>query len=235
MSAAPHFHTLTPIQASAENTQDLLHCYDVPTQSLNRLKTNIKSAQPALQRAFCPYCGINSPNTFEHYLPQVDHPEFSVCQYNLVPACGECNSQKGTTWKNATGREIIHYYFDDLPYQSKWLFAKVDLQQNEPTVEFTLKLPLVLNPDVFNLIRSHYAKLNLLERYKARSVEAFSDALGGNRGTLSESDLSELYRARATDYARDFGRNYWKAAIYLAMAESQDFIKFAGTTLRSAA
>lgn len=234
-ASAPHLQSITPALLSNGNAADLLHCYEKPTASLNQLKAHIRMAQTATQMAFCPYCGINSPNTFEHYLPQAEYPELAVCQYNLIPACGECNTMKGSKWAQAGRREIIHFYFDNLPYQSHWLTADVSLSSNEPIAKYKLSIPPEINPALRDLISEHYRRLDLLNRYRARSVEAFSDALSGNRGSLAQHELAELYSDRASDYSRDYGHNYWKVAIYRGMAESTDFLNYATGTIQCAA
>lgn len=44
----------------------------------------------------CPYCGLPSNITLDHYLPRniKSFPEFSILSANLIPACSTCQSKK---------------------------------------------------------------------------------------------------------------------------------------------
>lgn len=44
--------------------------------------------------AICPYCGLNEPDTLDHFLPKTAHPLLSITLYNLIPCCNNCNHKK---------------------------------------------------------------------------------------------------------------------------------------------
>lgn len=68
----------------------------------------------------CPYCGIQSNVTVDHYLPKDVFPQFSVFSLNLVPACSDCQNKghKGTKHPerkrriNPSPARFIHPYLD---------------------------------------------------------------------------------------------------------------------------
>ena len=41
----------------------------------------------------CPYCGMQSNVTVDHYLPKELFPQFSCFSLNLVPACSDCQNK----------------------------------------------------------------------------------------------------------------------------------------------
>ena len=42
----------------------------------------------------CPFCGVGTVNTLDHYLPKKRFPVFSVTPNNLIPACTWCQGAK---------------------------------------------------------------------------------------------------------------------------------------------
>lgn len=59
----------------------LAACYDSPTQALRDLKDQLVAhleQDNGVNVRQCPYCMLNEPNTWDHYLPKVFYPEFSV-------------------------------------------------------------------------------------------------------------------------------------------------------------
>lgn len=48
-----------------EIKEALIHCYEVSTIPLNRLKFDIEKLQSSEYGAKCQYCGVNIPNTFD--------------------------------------------------------------------------------------------------------------------------------------------------------------------------
>jgi hypothetical protein len=72
----------------------------------------------------CPFCGIGTVNTLDHYLPKTHFPVFSVTPNNLVPACSWCQGEKREYFPSTKAGQIIHPYFDDFGKET-WLSATV--------------------------------------------------------------------------------------------------------------
>jgi 5-methylcytosine-specific restriction endonuclease McrA len=206
-----------------EERKVLKHCYTSETQPLNELKAAIRDRQSSLQRALCPYCGINSPGTMEHYLPKEEFPEYAVCAYNLLPACGECNGLKLEQWLGPKGRKVLHLYHDRIPQGVRWLHAKVELRQDLPVMTFELRQPAALSGTLYGLVQEHYDTLHLLERYQVRASELLSEARATASGLAHvPQHLAPLFSGLAQSLASRHGHNYWKVAAYLCLTSSPE-------------
>lgn len=209
---------------SGADAEDLIHCYSTRTQALDALKAKIRNSQSEYGRCFCAYCGINNPDTIEHYLPKRSFPEFSVLHQNLLPACSECNRLKGDSWKASQGRSVLHFYFDYISSNQKWLLATVEIDNNTPLSRFSLVRPSDMSVSGFQLIGSHYSSLDLLNRYSQRAGELFSEVRSSMHPGLSHDDLINELKHRSDGLVASHGRNHWKVALLEAMAESSEYI-----------
>jgi hypothetical protein len=72
----------------------------------------------------CPFCGIGTVNTLDHYLPKTHFPMLAVTPHNLVPACTWCQGEKMEYFSKTAGGQLLHPYFDDFD-QDIWLTAEV--------------------------------------------------------------------------------------------------------------
>ena len=223
-ATAPHLEKLSRDSFSHEHAEALRHCYE-PTKSQEALTMELRERQEGFWRTFCAYCGINTTETTEHYLPQSEFPEYAICIHNLLPACEKCNTAKGTQWQGPGGRRVVHLYYDKLPEGLPWLVAKVELHKGEPVAEFTLQQPPGLSPALFQLLQEHYATLGLLARYRRRAPELFSEKRSEalSNGTQPRQ-LSSLYTEQARFLEKERGRNHWKVAALWGMAASADFL-----------
>src|ERR1700752_4045329 len=134
--------TISPFQPPSTNIKLLKRCYS-KSASLSNLKKRIKKRQNVLLRAECQYCNIGEPNTFDHYLPKADFPEFSALSINLIPCCSKCNTNKDQHWLLPNGnRKIINYYYDTLPTVN-YLDCIIVYKNNIPKAEFTLNTAII--------------------------------------------------------------------------------------------
>jgi hypothetical protein len=210
---------------------DLLHCYESTTKTLEDLKKLIANRQADGIRDICPYCGIGAPRQFDHYLPKAKFPEFSVHSYNLIPCCGSCNGLKGETWLQGNGdRTFINFYIDSLPTAPmldlgiQWSVKKGKLV---PVVSFNLLRPTRFSAAKFSLIASHFEKLELLARYKDQAHTEF----------LALRDAALARRAKTVFVLREFLENYlekremtlgtlnWRIALYRELMAHNPFLR----------
>jgi len=219
---------ITPSPFGAPNVVLLESCYS-KSNSLSILKTRIRENQDILLRSECQYCNIGEPNTFDHYLPQVDFPEFSALSINLIPCCSACNTAKGEDWLLAGDRKIINFYFDILPNIS-YLNCTIVYKAGIPQANFTINgpaIPLNVRP----VIANHFDGLNLAERYKRRSNNEIVDVLSSitpHVGTLSRLQIQTHLRNEAGYMKATKGENYWRAVIRIALSNSNRFLTDAG-------
>lgn len=208
--------------------KDILRaCYDTATQPLKDLKKAIKDTQPKRRLKYCPMCGTTLPGTFDHYMPAVRFPEFSVHPLNLVPCCARCNSTKDDDWLNDKGdRQYFHAYSDTIPNVQ---FVEVVLVENPVTnrvgAKFNLQRSAGLQDDQWRLINSHFTRLKLIELYDEHGndevAEILADCLihlktGGN-------DARNFLRERAVERAATYGRNHWVVVLMTALSQQKNF------------
>jgi 5-methylcytosine-specific restriction endonuclease McrA len=209
---------------------DLIHCYEHATSPLNLVLARIKEAQPSEYGVKCQYCGLNVPDTFDHYLPKTSFPEFSILAINLIPCCPKCNEKKGDSWLGDDGnRVIVNMYFDPMP-QVKYIFASVEYLDNVPLIRFRVENTNGIDNTTFNLLKAHYKKLDLLKRYKEKMNEIISETMGStvayvrNASGISVEAISGYLFDVAGQKRQQFGTNYWEAAVIEALSDSEEFI-----------
>jgi 5-methylcytosine-specific restriction endonuclease McrA len=223
--ALPNLETLSKASFSQGQVDALRHCYDTATDPLDELTSEIRNRQTRFWRSTCAYCGINAPETTDHYLPKTEFPEYAVCAQNLLPSCERCNTTKGTQWLVGTDRQVLHLYYDKLPGDVTWLFATILFEKGEPVAEFTLQQPPGFDPVLFRLVEAHYRTLRLLPRYRERTGEVLSEACA-NVSAQPQQQIAQVLLDISRGMARHQGHNHWKVAAYQAMAASTEFIEW---------
>ncbi len=220
---ASALETITDSGFADSDAEMLKHCYEGPTRPLDKMQAQIRASQEAYGQAICAYCGINYPATFDHYLPQEFFPEFVVCDRNLLPCCSECNSNKGVRWRNESRRTVFNFYYDDISLTEKWLSASVNVANGIPMASFSLAKPTGLSNDVFELVKSHYKDLGLLDRYRKRFPAFWSEqrVSFSTRGLARANALAQLL-AYSSGLAKQFGCNYWEVSAVEAISGSNE-------------
>jgi 5-methylcytosine-specific restriction endonuclease McrA len=203
-------------------------CYS-NSNGLSFLKTKIKEKQNVLLRNECQYCNIGEPNTFDHYLPQVDFPEFSALSINLIPCCSTCNSSKGICWRIDGRRKIINLYYDTLPNVS-YLTCSIVYRNNVPQADFNV-MAATIPENMRTEITTHFSTLHLTERYKGRSNSEITDVFTSIQPLstiLSRLQIQNQLRTDAANMKVSKGDNYWRAVLKIALSNSNRFLTDAG-------
>ncbi|WP_163529272.1 HNH endonuclease [Halobacillus ihumii] len=204
----------------------LISCYS-NNVTLNNLKADILTKQDLYYQSKCPFCEINSPGTFDHYLPKEDYPDYSVLALNLIPCCEKCNSKKGKRWKNYDGKRFFLNHYYDFITQEKYLYANIVFNNGIPTVSYEVKPNNRINDDLFEIIQSHYSKLDLCNRFEAQANDEISTwfqetALALQEGVSIEEQKKTLKR-KITSNIEKSGKNNWIVALYEAIYQSTEF------------
>jgi 5-methylcytosine-specific restriction endonuclease McrA len=221
---------VVPVGYVGLQKEDLLNCYSVNTKPLDELKTRIRESQPIEIRGKCQYCCISAPDTFDHYLSFDEYPEFAVCALNLLPCCASCNRKKGQYLVIHGKRTIVNLYFDHLP-AVRYLGVELIFKDGIPKAKYTLTQQPAITDALFELISAHFRRLNLLSDFSENSAEVFSEArskVAAYLDDLSKAKIEDLLRREAERLSNYFSTNFWKAVLYEALAQSDDFLELCG-------
>lgn len=170
----------------------------------------------------CQNCTINEVDTLDHVLGQNEFPEFAVHPNNLFPCCSSCNKKKSDKFVDENGSQLfLNLFLDDLPH-SQYLYASFG---DNWLPNFYLKQPKDVPNNVFNLIESHYKRLDLLKRFSDGSNTIISSL----RSIIRAFAVTDVeIRKGIEDYCREqepiIGYNHRKIVLYRALSSSEAFI-----------
>jgi len=166
----------------------------------------------------CPYCRFGHAETLDHFLPKSRYPAYAVLPRNLVPACSRCNTGKGSGLLTAE-KEISHPYFESEQIElDTWLVAQV-VPTNPVTATFSVIPPANWSADLSRRVRNYFIELDLASGY---SVEAASElvSVSAYLRVLPSADSRRQHLQRVAAQERGIAKNGWKAALYVALADS---------------
>lgn len=213
------------VYAPNERT-DLSSLYDygmVPFQIL-RQKLGITDTGRVVK---CQNCTINDSNTFDHLIPQSEFIEYTIHPKNLMCSCSDCNGRKGAIWRNYTGkRTSLNLYLDQLP-EAQYLFVNVDVGNIRTDVSFYLDNPGgIIDEDLFTLLKSHYTKLNLCQRFAEGSdtvITSFKTILEPLRIVPDVEMRKSIVNESIRKEKIAFGFNYWQSVLKSKLIDDPDF------------
>ena len=138
-----------------------------------------------------------------------------------------CNKKKDKYWKEFGETGIINFYIDSIPTE-QFLFAEITFSNNDyktPIVKFKLEKNNLADK-LFNTIKKHYKRLELIERYQGkvnsvisvlkRNINTYGkhlDYIRNMEATLEESNQLKI----------DYGMNYWKAVLLEELSKKSLF------------
>ena len=223
--AAPEVGQLPEVQLAERQKEALRHAFDVETEPMTALRGDLLKR---IVVARCPLCGISESSTLDHYLPKERYPEFSVFPNNLVPCCALCNTRKRDRilLENTDIRAFLHPCYDAIP-DTEFLIVQVRMEESALILAYRLIRPGGMGLRTFRHLRSHFTALDLADRYRRMALEH----LGGQYPALRRAYGAGENSARVTeeliegaeDYEDVYGRNFWLAKLYRALAANQEF------------
>ena len=222
-----NLNVIKPIKIMSQDEEKLMKDSYKTSKMFQKVKRQLLENIPEKRRGMCPFCMISEPTTFDHYFSESEYPEYIIFAPNLVPCCSHCNSVKGNLLFMGDGtsqkRTFIHFYYDEVP-QTQYLKAKFSVDNKIPQVSFYLDFED--DSEVINIIKNHFNKLHLLERYKAQSNGILSTECEEIRvwlsGGMSVEQCVQLLQIKAQASQKTNGDNYWEACLYKAMSESEE-------------
>lgn len=218
----PH-NTLPEADAGA-----LRGCYENPTKPLDSLTEKIRQAQPEAIRWYCQYCGLDGSDTWDHYLPKAEFPEFAVYAPNLVPCCYRCNNIRGA-WVDGGARTCINLYYDPIDSRKPIVQAHIDVNSGSPRVTFFLIKGRAKRTMIGRRFARHWETLDLEQRFTRRAGQILNKIefdIHQRAPRLSPADIMNDIRAIADQRLQALGPNHIEAVLYRAVARSRALIDY---------
>ncbi len=204
---------------------DLVSLYSFKSAIVQELKSVLTTDENNRILNTCQNCTINSINSFDHFLPKGEFPEFSMNPLNLFPSCTECNSKKGTQWRDDLGnRTFLNLYLDILPSE-RYLITDLTFEDNVVKVDFSLENPGI-DAVLFDRISNHYNQLNLLYRFRLESDKIITELINTVKPAneiLSKDQIVSITLETERKNRGVFGSNYWKSLLKEDLIQQNEF------------
>ena len=219
-------YEITSLAFSEEEKESLINLYQYRSAIIQKIKGAILDSQEITINNTCQYCTLSEVSTLDHIIPKKSFPEFSVNPLNLFPCCAKCNSKKSNLWIKNDKHLFLNLYLDELP-NKKYLIADFDFKDNIPMVTFSLGNPENIDNRTYEIIESHFSRLDLLRRMRERSNEKITDIINAIKGNYKlNSDIDSVKSAiRETEEnnKKAYGYNHWKSVLILSIIEKDEF------------
>lgn len=209
-----------------DEKNDLLKLYSYKNSVIKNLKVKITTTAANRIINTCPNCTISEINSFDHYLPKDEFPEFVVNPKNLFPSCTICNGYKNYVWIEGGKRVFLNLYLDPLPAE-QYLYVNLAIAGDVVTTTFYLQNNGDIPNDIFEIIETHYNKLHLLERFSANINEVITSLENTIISFISKLPLDEIKDSIIEKSNRDriaFGHNYWKSVLEIELANCVEYM-----------
>lgn len=183
--------------------------------------------------AICPYCGLNEPDTLDHFLPKTAHPLLSITLYNLIPCCNNCNHKKKVY---DSSLEPVSFFN---PYLNKenpsWLEVKtIDITNQDLNIRYAFNEAAFVNDEQKEIFKLTCKELDLLSRYACRSVEfILNQKRNIQKYYTKHAEIGEYFKRILKQLLKD---DSWKTRLCSYIAESETaqetIFKYCKTTNR---
>lgn len=208
------------------NQKDLQSLYSYRSRLLQKLKVELTTDDNNRINNTCQNCTIGEINSFDHYLPQLEFSEYIVNPLNLIPSCTKCNSYKGSIWRVEGKRIFLNLYIDELP-DVQYLYANISVTGHDIDVSYYLDPTNINDNEQFELLKYHYNKLNLFNRFKYNSDTIISEldtVFLVYSKKLSIDEIKETIIEECQESYKLYGLNYWKLVLKLALISDLEYI-----------
>ncbi|MCM1117971.1 MAG: hypothetical protein NC543_01215 [bacterium] len=149
----------------------------------------------------CPYCNRDYINCrseklagaqMDHFYPRSRYPVFSLCLYNLVPVCGNCNRIKHDNMQR-----FASPFDEQIDWENDLKFSYVPLDMNRKKIVINAKGAIKQNVKAMHIetaYQIHEMEVNELldkvEMYSKTQLEEFREVL--DKVELTEQDLKRM-------------------------------------------
>lgn len=166
----------------------------------------------------CPYCNrdyINSRGDnvsgaqLDHFYSRKKYPIFTLCLYNLVPVCANCNRIKGD--KEDEEGNLVSPFDNEFDFVNKVKFSyklngrddfEVDIKSND-----TIKnIELLKIEEAYKIHRVDIQELiNKSEVYNRSQIEELVETMASGSIAITKSEIKEMVFGKPLD-PKDFGK-----------------------------
>ncbi|WP_143276988.1 HNH endonuclease [Bordetella genomosp. 12] len=171
----------------------------------------------------CPFCGIGTVNTLDHYLPKTHFPALSVTPHNLVPACTWCQGEKMEYYPTRAGEQLLHPYFDDFDHDI-WLAAEV-VVGSPAAFRYRASPPVNWTLDEKARVASHLKELKLGSLFGSNAGSRLAEIRGRlvKLHDVGGADAVRAHLREELDSIEADQKNSWVAAMYRGAIASDWF------------
>lgn len=218
-------HQINPevnvLHVSGENLRKVYTFRMVPKTAKGRLTYDRILAAPENSR--CPFCGIGTVNTLDHYLPKGKYPVYSVMVENLVACCEWCQGEKGEYAPDSEGTQLLHPYFDDLNDE---VWHTSDVVEGSPAAfKFGVVATSSFSRIQISRLKTHLKELGLYRLYSQNAGGRLTD-IRARLTKLHEAGGMSVVRSYLEEELKSFEeveKNSWLSAMYRGAIESDWF------------
>lgn len=223
LNGRAHADLLAPTLSDA--TKSALHDSYGEVQERKRLE-NYRS-ELLLSAERCPCCSIGAADELDHHLPRSVYKSLALYSSNLVPMCHKCNNKKRTAAGSEPSNSFLHVYYDQIPSEHRFFFARVQIVDNKLRISFEVENIEELNDDLYEMINFQSNRVNLSSRL-LKEVNIFLTAFYVSMETLysvtSDPELIKtLLLKTERQYNQQMGVNDWRSSLLYALANNFDY------------
>jgi hypothetical protein len=219
--------SLIPDMAAKSEKKVLTELYNYRSASIRQLKVDIAKLQPQTYRYTCQHCTLTGIESFDHFVPKDEFPEFSIHPLNLIPSCIKCNQHKGKYWRLDGKRTALNLYIDKLPEQ-QYLFVEIIKDEfDELDFNFILQNRGGIETGLFHKLEDHFKTRNLFIRMREKSIPVITELTNTVRMRIGNSPIEVVKKeiiATAEENKKSFGLNYWKSIVEIALIDAPIFL-----------
>lgn len=218
---------LTPSSLAVGAKEDLLTLYLYGSKKMQDLKIQVTTREDNRKIHTCQNCTINEVNSLDHLIPKDAFPAFVVNPLNLFPSCTKCNGHKSVNWRSGGAMLFLNLYLDTLP-KVQYLFVSLTVDKDAVGVEFSLANVNGIDPDLFNVLESHYQRLHLFKRFREASDSIISEMqnliVAQRKNGFSNNVIKQVVIDKVEADREYFGCNHYKSILELELINSNEFI-----------
>lgn len=212
---------------SLSNTQrrNLASLYNYKAAPFRRLMNELTTNEYGQVDKTCPFCTINSANTFDHILPQSVFDEYAVHPLNLILSCAECNGHKSDEWAKPNALRFLNLYQDELP-DKQYLYVDLTVADGVIKAKFYVQNVGTIEAELYERIKDTYTTMDLCRRFQERCADELYELSLSVRNSLAAGSSDEQIKIGimrdVTLLRQRKGYNYWKAVLKEACCEDKD-------------